>query len=163
MCDPPHVPTRSCSIARTHAPPTHTHPSPNQVDLIDMQSCMDGQFSFLLSYKDDGAKIYANAALTSKSSMCHVGGVRPVVYLRHHRPAWHPGGADNGREFSGVASSSTEGRPNKKTKKGVVEGTDAQLTDEVPPIGDGRCVTPAPCRAMLESWELALCSCRSPL
>ena len=42
---------------------------PLQVDLIDMQSCMDGKFCFLLNYKDDGAKIYANAALTSKTSM----------------------------------------------------------------------------------------------
>ena len=107
--------------------PTPTHPSPNQVDLIDMQSCMDGQFSFLLNYKDDGAKIYANAALTSKSSMLVAFGLLSIFTL-----IGPPGilGADNGREFSGVASSSADNRQ-KKAKKRVVDGKDVDLTDEV--------------------------------
>ena len=89
---------------------------------------MDGKFCFLLNYKDDGAKIYANAALTSKTTM-------PVAYalLQIFALIGPLGilGADNGREFSGVASSSAEGRQKKKTKKGFVEGTDVELTDEV--------------------------------
>jgi hypothetical protein len=89
---------------------------------------MDGQFCFLLNYKDDGAKIYANAALTSKSSMSVAFGLLSIFALIDP-----PGilGADNGREFSGVASSSAENRQKKKTKKAVVDGTEVELTDAV--------------------------------
>jgi hypothetical protein len=89
---------------------------------------MDGQFCFLLNYKDEGSKIYANAALTSKSSMAVAFGLLQIFALISP-----PGilAAENGREFSGVASSSAEGRQKKKTKKGFVEGTDVELTDEV--------------------------------
>ena len=37
-----------------------------QVDLIDMQSCKDGNFKFLLNYQDHGIKFYDNRALESK-------------------------------------------------------------------------------------------------
>ena len=109
-------------------PPTRPHPSPYQVDLIDMQSCMDGQFCFLLNYKDDGAKIYANAALTSKTTMAVAFGLLQIFSL-----IGPPGilAADNGREFSGVASSSADNRQKKKTKQAVVDGKEVELTDEV--------------------------------
>ena len=89
---------------------------------------MDGQFCFLLNYKDDGAKIYANAALTSKTTMAVAFGLLQIFSL-----IGPPGilAADNGREFSGVASSSADNRQKKKTKQAVVDGKEVELTDEV--------------------------------
>lgn len=37
-----------------------------QIDLIDLQSCKDGEYKFLLNYQDHGVKLYDNRALTSK-------------------------------------------------------------------------------------------------
>lgn len=40
--------------------------SRGQIDLIDMQSCKDGEYKFLLNYQDHGLKFYDNRPLTSK-------------------------------------------------------------------------------------------------
>ena len=40
-----------------------------QVDLIDFQSCPDGEYKFLLNYQDHGVKIYDNRPLTHKTVM----------------------------------------------------------------------------------------------
>lgn len=40
--------------------------SRGQIDLIDMQSCKDGDYKFLLNYQDHGLKFYDNRPLTSK-------------------------------------------------------------------------------------------------
>lgn len=93
-----------------------------------MQSCMDGKFCFLLNYKDDGAKIYANAALTSKTSMAVAFALLQIFAFIGPPQIL---GADNGKEFSGIASSSSDAPPKKKSKKGVVDGTEVVLTDEV--------------------------------
>eukprot|EP00965_Chrysotila_dentata_P179969 5941990-Pleurochrysis_carterae.AAC.1 len=39
---------------------------PPQVDLIDLQSCPDGHFKFLLDYQDHGGKLCDNRPLESK-------------------------------------------------------------------------------------------------
>ncbi|KAL1515206.1 hypothetical protein AB1Y20_004267 [Prymnesium parvum] len=40
--------------------------SRGQVDLVDLQSCPDGEYKYLLNYQDHGLKLYENRPLTSK-------------------------------------------------------------------------------------------------
>lgn len=93
--------------------------SRGQVDLIDFQSCPDGEFKFLLNYQDHGIKLYDNRPLTSKRAgavafalLDIFSFIGPPCLLQ----------ADNGREFSNVAS--------KAPARQMEEGTE--------PIGRGK-------------------------
>lgn len=62
-------------VSRLHRKPTSAGHQPiltkgfgsrGQVDLVDLQSCPDGEFKFLLNYQDHGLKFYDNRPLTCK-------------------------------------------------------------------------------------------------
>ena len=81
-----------------------------QLDLIDMQSCPDEPFKFLLNYRDAGIKLYDCYPLTSKRSAAIALGCLSMWSL-----IGPPGvlGCDNGKEFAGLAE---EGSEKKKAK-----------------------------------------------
>ena len=74
--------------------------SRGQIDLIDFQSCPDGNFKFLLNYQDHGIKLYDNVALTSKRNSA-IAFALLEIFTRIGPPLLLQ--ADNGREFSGAA------------------------------------------------------------
>ena len=74
--------------------------SRGQVDLIDFQSCPDGDFKFLLNYQDHGIKLYENIPLTSKRNTA-IAFALLDIFTRIGAPAILQ--TDNGREFSGAA------------------------------------------------------------
>ena len=74
--------------------------SRGQVDLIDFQSCADGEFKFLLTYQDHGIKLCEIAPLTSKRAAA-VAFALLEIFTRIGAPAILQ--TDNGREFSGIA------------------------------------------------------------
>ena len=61
--------------------------SRGQVDLIDFQSCPDGQFKFLLNYQDHGIKLCDNRALIQAQ---HRHRLCPAGHLYGNRCASHP-------------------------------------------------------------------------
>ena len=74
--------------------------SRGQVDLIDMQSCPDKGFKFLLNYQDHGIKLYDNRPLESKRAVA-VAFALLDIFTMIGAPAILQ--SDNGREFSGAA------------------------------------------------------------
>ena len=66
-----------------------------------MQSCQDGQFKYLLNYQDHGIKLYANAALTSKTPQA-VAYALVDIFTIIGAPAILQ--TDNGREFTKIAN-----------------------------------------------------------
>ena len=76
-----------------------------QVDLIDLQSCADGQFKYLLNYQDHGIKLYMNAPLQSKRAAAIAFALLEIFTLIG-APAILQ--TDNGREFCGAAGKSVE-------------------------------------------------------
>eukprot|EP00966_Prymnesium_polylepis_P050170 1161379-Prymnesium_polylepis.1 len=84
-----------------HKPiPTVGLGSRGQGDLIDFQSCPDGQFKFVLNYQDHGIKLYDNIALTSKRNSA-IAFALLDIFTRIGAPAILQ--TDNAREFSGAA------------------------------------------------------------
>ena len=74
--------------------------SRGQVDLIDFQSCADGDFKFLLTYQDHGTKLCEIIPLTSKRAAA-VAFALLEIFTRIGAPAILQ--SDNGREFSAIA------------------------------------------------------------
>ena len=79
--------------------------SREQVDLIDFQSCPDGNFKFFLNYQDHAIKLYDNASLTSKRNGA-IAFALLDIFTRIGAPMILQ--ADNGREFSGTAGKSIQ-------------------------------------------------------
>ena len=76
-----------------------------QVDLIDLQSCPDGSFKYLLNYQDHGIKLYESRPLTSKRNIAVAYALLDIFSLIGPPAILH---TDNGREFSGVADSASK-------------------------------------------------------
>lgn len=75
--------------------------SRGQVDLIDFQSCPDGEYKFLLNYQDHGTKYYDNRPLTCKRASA-VAFALLDIFSQIGPPCLLQ--SDNGREFSGIAA-----------------------------------------------------------
>ena len=76
-----------------------------QVDLVDFQSCPDGPYLYLLNYQDHGSKFYDNAALTNKRASTIATALLDIFSVIGPPCILQ---CDNGKEFSNVASTSTE-------------------------------------------------------
>lgn len=81
---------------------THGFGARGQIDCIDFQSMPDGEFRYLLNYQDHGIKFVFSVPMTSKRSSAVAWAlieiftiIGPPVILQ----------SDNGKEFSGAASS----------------------------------------------------------
>ena len=90
--------TRDVAVLPPSCTPVHVLTP--QVDLIDFQSCPDGEYKFLMNYQDHGVKFYDNRPLTHKTVLAVAYGlldifssIAPPSILQ----------ADNGKEFSNVA------------------------------------------------------------
>ena len=94
-----------------------------QCDIINLQSMADGAFKYLLNYIDHGVKLLFSVPLTSKRAsaialalyhiFCTIG---PPMILQ----------TDNGREFSGAATSSKQRRSDEKS-----DGADNMFESEI--------------------------------
>ena len=94
-----------------------------QCDIIDLQSMADGAFKYLLNYIDHGVKLLFSVPLTSKRAsaialalyhiFCTIG---PPMILQ----------TDNGREFSGAATSSKQRRSDE-----LSDGADNMFESEI--------------------------------
>jgi len=91
-----------------------------QIDCIDLQSMPDGNFVYLLNYQDHGVKFMFSIPMTSKRSSAVAWAlieifttIGPPLILQ----------SDNGREFSGVASS--------MPGKHVTFGDEVRLINEI--------------------------------
>ena len=98
---------RLALLNRTHSLslPLHVYVPTLQVDLMDFQSCPDGEFKFILNYQDHGTKFCDNAALTSKKA-ASVALALLDIFSVMAPPAILQ--CDNGSEFSKVASTRSE-------------------------------------------------------
>ena len=70
------------------------------MDLIDLQSCPDGPFKFLLNYQDHGVEFYDNHPLESKRTAAIAFALIDIFTLIGVPAILQ---TDNGREFSGAA------------------------------------------------------------
>ena len=70
------------------------------MDLIDLQSCPDGGFKYLLNYQDHGIKLYDCRPLTSKRNVAIAFALLDIFSFIGPPTILQ---ADNGRELSGHA------------------------------------------------------------
>ena len=73
---------------------------PSQVDLIDFQSCPDGNYKYLLNYQDHGVKLVDMRPLTHKTVDAVALALLDIFSLTGPPCILQ---SDNGREFSSVA------------------------------------------------------------
>lgn len=74
--------------------------SRGQIDLIDLQSCPDGDYKFLLNYQDHGLKFYDNRPLQSKRAAAVAFALLDIFTLIGPPCILQ---SDNGKEFANAA------------------------------------------------------------
>ena len=75
-----------------------------QIDLIDFQSCPNGEFKHLLTYQCQGSKLHDNKPTTSKTNLAIAYSLLDLFTV-YGVPAILQ--TDNGREFCNAAGSGT--------------------------------------------------------
>ncbi|KAG8462535.1 hypothetical protein KFE25_010360 [Diacronema lutheri] len=96
------------AVSAGHAPLlTYGLGSRVQIDLIDFQSCPDGDFKYLLNVQDLGTKFYDCRPLTSKRGPAVAAALVDIFTIYGPPKILH---SDNGKEFAGHAGNGKEAR-----------------------------------------------------
>ena len=93
-----------------------------QVDLVDFQSMPDGPFRFLLNYIDHGVKILFSIPIVAKRASCIAIALYQIFCIIGPPMILQ---TDNGKEFSGAATTS------KQFRKDVMLGKQSVISDEL--------------------------------
>lgn len=109
-----------------------------QVDLIDFQSCPDGEFKFLMNYQDHGTKFLQLRPLTSKEAKNVAEELTKIFYIFGAPTILH---SDNGREFVAAViheltslwkeCNIVHGRPRHPQSQGSVERANADIENMI--------------------------------